>query len=507
MKSQINIFNAIILTMNFALFTQMHAQTSIGVFENQTDIGNVLLKGSVEYQTNKQEYIMIGSGTNIWFTHDAFHFLYKKMKGDFILTARVEFFGKGTEQHRKLGWMIRQNLDSTAAHVSAVIHGDGLTSLQYRKSIGSNMEEQKLSISAPDIVQLERKGNDFIMSVAHFGEPFMSEKIRLESLSDEVYIGLFLCSHNDAVLEKAIFSNVRITIPAKDDFVPYKDYIGSNIETMDVESGKRLIVSQQETSLQAPNWTRDGKFLIYNSEGKLYRFDLERRTSVLINTGFAQSNNNDHVLSFNGKMIGISDQTKDKDHNSLVYILPLEGGDPKQITVYAPSYLHGWSPDGKFLIYTGARNNEFDIYKIPISGGQEIRLTNAKGLDDGSEYSPDGNFIYFNSNRSGNMQIWRMKPDGSMQEQLTTGNLNNWFPHVSPDGKWIVFISFSKDVDPGDHPFYKHVYLQIMPAKGGVPKIIAYLYGGQGTMNTPSWSPDSRKIAFISNTQQSFQNK
>jgi len=450
---------------------------------------------------------MNGSGTNIWFNHDAFHFLYKKMKGDFILTASVEFTGKGVEQHRKLGWMIRQNLDSTAAHVSAVIHGDGLTSLQFRKAADTNMEEQKLTVSGPDIVQLERRGHDFIMSAAHFGEAFISEKISLESFSDEVFVGLFLCSHNAGVIEKATFTNVRITVPAKVDFVPYKDYIGSNIETLDVESGKRLILYKEAKSLQAPNWSKDGKYLVYNCEGKLYHFDIEKKLPVLINTGFAQGNNNDHVLSFDGKMIGISDHTRDKDHNSIVYILPVEGGDPRLVTINAPSYLHGWSPDGKFLTFTGARNNEFDIYKIPVTGGQEIRLTDAKGLDDGSEYSPDGNYIYFNSNRTGTMQIWRMKTDGSMQEQLTSGSLNNWFPHVSPDGKWVVFISFPKEVDPGDHPFYKHVYLQIMPANGGTSKIIAYVYGGQGSMNTPSWSPDSHKIAFISNTQQAGETK
>jgi TolB protein len=482
-------------------------QTSFGNFENQTDVGNVNLKGASEYQANSQEYIISGSGSNIWFDHDAFHFLYKKMKGDFILTARVEFVGKGVEQHRKVGWMIRQNLDSTSAHVSAVIHGDGLTSLQYRKTSGSNMDEQKFIITAPDIVQLERKGHDFIMSVAHFGEAFVSDKITLESFNDEVFVGIFLCSHNAAVSEKAIFSNVRITVPAKDDFVPYKDYIGSRIETLDVESGKRMDLYQEPKSLQAPNWTKDGKYLIYNSEGKLYRFDIEKKVPELINTGFAQNNNNDHVLSFDGKQIGISDHTQDKDHNSLVYVLPVKGGDPKQVTVNAPSYLHGWSPDSKFLIYTGERNNEFDIYKIPVAGGKEIRLTNAKGLDDGSEFSPDGNYIYFNSNRTGIMQIWRMKPDGSMQEQLTTGSLNNWFPHVSPDGKWLVFISFPNEVDSGDHPFYKHVYLQIMPANGGTARIIAYLYGGQGSINTPSWSPDSRRIAFVSNTQLSIQKK
>lgn len=109
-------------------------------------------------------------------------------------------------------------------------------------------------------------------------------------------------------------------------------------------------------------------------------------------------------------------------------------------------------------------------------------------------------YIDFNSSRTGRMQLWRMKPDGKDQEQVTDDEYNNWFPHISPDGKWIAFISFPKEINPADHPYYKHVYLRLMPAAGGPAKVIAYVYGGQGTMNVPSWSPDSQKIAFVSNT-------
>jgi TolB protein len=210
------------------------------------------------------------------------------------------------------------------------------------------------------------------------------------------------------------------------------------------------------------------------------------------------------VISFDGKMLAISSHSATHKGGSIGFVLPITGGEPKRITEFAPSYIHGWSPDGKYIVFTGQRNNEFDIYKINPDSGKEIRLTTAPGLDDGPEYSPDGKYIYFNSVRSGMMQIWRMKPDGSDQQQITNDSLNNWFPHISPDGKWIVFISFNPDVKPDDHPFYKHVYLRLMPASGGAPKVIAYLYGGQGTINTPSWSPDSRKIAFISNSQLFF---
>ncbi|HEY6327738.1 MAG TPA: biopolymer transporter TolR, partial [Blastocatellia bacterium] len=294
--------------------------------------------------------------------------------------------------------------------------------------------------------------------------------------------------------------DVRITVPAADNFVPYRDYIGSNLELMNVATGARTVIYRVPDSLQAPNWTRDGKTLIYNRNGRLYRFDLAAGKSEAIDTGDATNNNNDHVLSFDGKMLGISNQSKEEDNRSKVYVVPIQGGSPRKVTPLGPSYLHGWSPDGKFLVYTAQRNGEFDIYKVPVGGGMEQQLTTAKGLDDGPEYSPDGKFIYFNSNRTGKMQLWRMKPDGSNEEQITDDEYNNWFPHISPDGKWIVYISFPASVDPGDHPFYKRVYLRLMPVSGGPSRVIAYVYGGQGTINVPSWSPDSKKIAFVSNT-------
>jgi Tol biopolymer transport system component len=267
-----------------------------------------------------------------------------------------------------------------------------------------------------------------------------------------------------------------------------------------VESGRRRIVHRSSEPLQAPNWTPDDEALIYNSNGLLYRFDLDTEAIDVIDTGFADQNNNDHVLSFDGTQIGISHHPEEHDGQSIIYTLPIEGGTPTQVTPTGPSYLHGWSPDGNWLTYTGRRDGAYDIYKIPVTGGDEVRLTDAEGLDDGSEYSPDGEHIYFNSVRSGSMEIWRMRPDGSEQEQLTDDRLNNWFPHIAPDGETIVFLSYLPAVPPGDHPYYKQVYLRRMPVDGGAPEVIAYLYGGQGTINVPSWSPDSEHVAFVSNT-------
>jgi TolB protein len=366
---------------------------------------------------------------------------------------------------------------------------------------GGPTEEVRSTVTGADVIQLERKGTTFIMSVARFGELFTSEQITDLDLDDEALAGLFVCSHNAEVVEQAEFDNVRIVVPAKDDFVPYRDFLGSHLEILNVASGERRIVHSSPEPFEAPNWTPDGTALIYNDGGRLYRLDLlQKKAPVPIDTGFAVRNNNDHVLSFDGTMIAISDHTEDEQHRSIVYTLPVEGGSPRRITAQGPSYLHGWSPDGKHLVYTGQRDGDFNIYRISSEGGEETQLTRGDALDDGPEYSPDGHYIYFNSTRSGTMQLWRMRPDGSAQEQLTDDELNNWFPHVSPDGQTIAFLTFLPDVDPRAHPPYKRVYLRRMPVDGGEPTVIAYLYGGQGTINVPSWSPDSRRLAFVSNT-------
>jgi Tol biopolymer transport system component len=273
---------------------------------------------------------------------------------------------------------------------------------------------------------------------------------------------------------------------------------------MDVATGQRKIIYSIPTSIQAPNWTKDGKYLIYNSSaGILYKYALADGMISELNTGSQKSNNNDHVISFGGTKLAISNHVGDKRVSTL-YVLPITGSD-KPVQITSPdsghSYLHSWSLDGKKLIFTGQRNMQFDIWSIDIASKKETALTNSATLDDGPELSPNGQWIYFNSVRTGTMKLWRMKPDGSAQEQVTFDEYNDWFPHFSPDGKQIVFISFPKEIEPTQHPFYQKVYLRLMPARGGVPKTIAYIFGGQGTINVPSWSPDSKKIAFVSNTK------
>ncbi len=470
----------------------------IGFFDAFTDIGSPAIPGAAIYGEPGQEYSLTGSGANIWFGEDSFSYLWKKMDGDFIIQARLSFTGEGTNAHRKAGLMIRSGLDNHAAHVSCVIHGDGLTSLQYRAQDGKDMEEMTFDISGPDVIQLEKKGTRFTMSVAHFGELYQQKSVEID-LEGALQAGLFICSHDDSVTEEAIFSNVRVLGTAPDDLQPYRDYLGSLLEVMDVESGHRQVIGGAPGSWQAPNWTPDGRHLIFNADGSLYRFDLTTGDTLLLDTDFANDNNNDHAISFSGKQLAISHHAAEDQGQSVVYTLPVEGGMPTRITPHSPSYFHGWSVDDRWLVYTGGRGGVYNIYKIPVTGGEEIQLTDLETLDDGPEFSPDGKYIYFNSCRSGTMQIWRMGTDGNNPIQLTFDEYNDWFPHISPDNRWMVFISFPPEVPADDHPFYKRVYLRMMSLDEMKPRVIGYLYGGQGTINVPSWSPDSKKIAFVSN--------
>jgi Tol biopolymer transport system component len=310
-------------------------------------------------------------------------------------------------------------------------------------------------------------------------------------LHDPFYVGLGVCAHDNNALETAAFSKVELTSGPGS---PGEPRLISTLETVTIASKDRRAVYTTTNHIEAPNWTPDGASFLFNSKGRIYRIPANGGEPARIETGFAVRCNNDHGVSPDGATLVISDHTQER--HSLIYTLPIGGGTPRRITKFGPSYWHGWSPDGQTLVYCAERNGEFDIYTIPGTGGDETRLTTARGLDDGPDYSRDGRYIYFNSDRTGSMQIWRMRADGSQQESVTTDEFNNWFPHPSPDGKWLVFLSYDKEV-PG-HPENKDVSLRIMPLAGGKIEVLAKLFGGQGTINVPSWSPDSRKVAFVS---------
>ncbi len=269
--------------------------------------------------------------------------------------------------------------------------------------------------------------------------------------------------------------------------------VESRLEILTVATGAREVVWSAPAHLEAPNWSRDGKALLFNQGGRIYELPLGNRTPRLIDTGTATRCNNDHGLSPDGAWLAISHAP---ERDSLIYVVAAAGGQPRLVTPHGPSYWHGWSPDGRTLAYCARREGEYDIYTIPVEGGDERRLTTAPGLDDGPDYAPDGR-IWFNSVRTGVMKIWRMDPDGANQTQMTRNEeYADWFPHPSPDGTQVVFLSYDRSVE--GHPANKDVVLRMMPAGGGEPRVVARLVGGQGTINVPSWSPDGRRFAFVS---------
>lgn len=495
MKSLIALVTILLLNMTF-----VSAQLS-DIFKYKNDIGKPKNLGSYVYNPRDQSYLLRGSGYNIWFERDEFHFMYNKIKGDFILTANFRFEGKGANAHRKTGMMLRVTEDEDSPHISAVIHGDGLTVMQWRDFKGAPMKDPEDEVFAKgsgyEVVQIERSGKIIYMRAARKGESMEDiGSYEMSNLPDEILAGPFICSHNPDVIEQATIWNIRIDKPG---------FVASRLETMNVFDGIRMVIHEKQGKFEAPNWMPDGKKLLFNMDGSIYTIPAIGGEIVKLNTGFANRNNNDHGISFNGKLLAISHQREGlPGGGSTVYVLPLKGGNPKMVTENTPSYWHGWAPNNKEVLYVAQRNNIplYNIYRNSVKGGNEVALTDIKAGEhvDGCEYSPDGRYIWYNGSHSGKMHIWRMNADGSGRTEMTNDEYNDWFPHVSPDGKWVVFLSFPADVEPNSHPAYKRVMLRMIPSEGGRPVIIAYLTGGQGTINVPSWAPDSKHIAFVSNS-------
>ena len=278
----------------------------------------------------------------------------------------------------------------------------------------------------------------------------------------------------------------------------------SNLEIYSLDTEKRSLVLSEKAHFEAPNWSTDGSYLLINQQGQLFKIFLEDGHKELLNTANAKQCNNDHGISFNGKLLAISNndpKTSAEAGGSRIYVLPISGGTPKRVTANSPSYWHGWSPDDRWLVYTAERNGEYDIYRIGVEGGAEEQLTNFPGLQDGPEYSPDGKYIYYNSAHSGSMEIWRMDVNGKNHTQITNDQYSNWFAHPSPDGKFLVYLSYLKDQGE-NHPPLKEVALRLMDLKNKTTKTLCTFTGGQGTINVPSWSPDSKHFAFVSYEQE-----
>ncbi len=502
---------AILAILSISCFPASFAETQsqqLGIFDSHSDIGVVLHPGSADYEAASATYTLTASGANMWFAEDDFHFVWKKVSGDVFLSADIAFSSDTGNEHRKAVLMIRQSLDAGSPAVDVARHGNGLTSMQFRLTPGGADHEVEFNTVAPQRVRLEKRG-DYFYAFATGPKSDQDGKLQPTgasiklALTGDFYIGIGVCAHDKDATTTAVFHNVKLASLSAS---AAKPILWSTLETVPIASTDRRVVYAAQQHFEAPNWSRDGSFFLFNQDGGIWKLpapagaypDGTTAIPARINTGSQVKCNNDHGLSPDGLTLAISDSTT--LGKSLVYTVPLAGGTPKQITSTAPSYWHGWSPDGQTIAFTGQRTVDgkldFDIYSISVNGGEEHRLTTAPGLDDGPEFSPDGQWIYFNSERTGHMQIWRMHPDGTQQEHFISSETNDWFPHISPDGKSMVYISFEAGVT--GHPPDKDVQLQVLSLADKKTKVLAALYGGQGTINVPSWSPDSTKVAFVS---------
>jgi TolB protein len=485
------------------LAAALSAAAQTGIFESSTDVGGTPVKGKVEFNPSSGEYSVTGGGENIWGTVDAFHYVWKKLSGDVAMTADVHFIGAGTVAHRKAALMIRQSLDPGSAYADVALHGDGLTSLQYRPAAGAETLEMRSDLKAPVRIRIERRGDRFTMFAGSPGEDLKPVGPVTVALRDPVYVGLAVSSHKGDIVETAVFSNVKIE-PLQSQ-APQRRY-RSKISIYDLKTKAVHTVYQADEVFEAPNWSHDGKFLLSNSRGKLFRIPVEGNGQPeALNIDSSLRCNNDHDFSPDGKAIAISCSAP-SSRQSQVYTVAADGSNLKQVVSKAPSYFHGWSPDGKYLAFVGQRNGHFNLFRVPVGGGDEERLTSKPAYDDGPDYSPDGKWIYFNSNRSGGWDIWRMPaagagPDDAKAEQVTNDESEDWFPHPSPNGKWLLMFSFPKGT-AGHNDRLDGVALRLMPMPGkklkpAHPQVLTTFFGGQGTINVNSWSPDSKRFAFV----------
>ncbi|HTU47626.1 MAG TPA: hypothetical protein VMF91_21365 [Bryobacteraceae bacterium] len=488
---------------SFPLAAVLIGAAALGVFDNHADIGITPKPGSAEFNSATSDYQVTGGGANIWAKTDAFQFVYRRISGDVTLTADVRFLGQGVEAHRKAALMIRQSLEPDSAYADVALHGNGLTSLQYRPAAGADTQEMRSEIEAPSRIRIERHGNQFTIAVGSANNLKATGPVTV-ALQNPVYVGLAVCSHNANVLETAVFSGVSVEpATASQQEPPIKR---SYISVYDLASKSVKVIYTADKLIEAPTWSPDGKYLLVNTGGDLWNLPAAGGASAQlekIDLGAINKCNNDKGYSPDGKLIAFSSSAQAP--GSQVYTVASAGGTAKLIVPETPSYFHGFSPDGHWMAIVAQRNHNFDLFRVPTEGGEQQRLTVNPGYDDGPDYSPDGKWICFNSDRSGSWDIWRMLADGAgpndeKAQQVTSDELEDWFPHCSPDGKWLVFLTFPKGTT--GHNGHTQVQLRMIPLPGDhiehtTPQVLTTFFGGQGSINVNSWAPDSSKFAFV----------
>jgi len=476
-----------------------HQAGGLGIFEGEADVGQVHPAGTASFDAGSGVYTIASSGANLWSTTDGFHLVWKKVSGDLSLTADVALApaSQKSNPHRKALLMFRQTLDPGSLYADVAVHGSGETALQYRRNQGDTTQDIAFDLGAPKTVRLEKRGDTITLFVSMQGEPLhqtgASIKLRL---AEPFYAGLGVCAHQDGAMERATFSHVGLkALTAPQSPAPMALY--STLQTIAIDNNARMayVIVTGKGKMEAPNWSRDGKTLIFNRDGRLWSVPVAGGEPSAIDIGNATDCTGSHGLSPDGKWLAMTCVTPDRPGRR-IYIVPSSGGEPRMVTAKPNSYFHSWSPDGETILFTRPSNGSLNIYAIPAEGGDEKALTTGTGTSDDPDYSPDGKYIYFNSDRAGGMEIFRMRPDGTQPEQVTSDDRRNWTAHPSPDGKAVLILSYASDVT--GHPANKDVTLRILDVPTGKVRDLVEIVGGSGTDNVPNWAPDGAHCAFVS---------
>ncbi len=476
---------------------------ALGLFEGQSDVGSAAPPGTGAYDSRTDVYTLTSAGANTWYRVDAFHYVWKRVTGDFALTAQIAFpphrYAHEPNPHRKGILMFRESLDPGSTYAAVAEHGSGMTALQYRDERGANTQDIELNIEAPQTVRIERRGATFTMLLSMKGEPLhpVGASIALH-LSDPLYVGLGALSHDGATTDEVEFSRVTLRplapVSGAVRRVPY-----STLQTIQTEDEFRraMLVRAVPAYVQSPNWAPDGRSLYVQEAGHIERIPYLTPPAggppQVIETGSLVDCSGNFGLSPDGKSLAVS--CAEREHGPhQVYLLAARGhGAIRQVTTgTASSFFHAWSPDSRRIAFTRGSAGRADIFTIAARGGAEVRLTRDT-VNDAPDYSPDGKFIYFDSSRSGSTQIWRMAPDGSGAEQLTDDAHCNSSPHMSPDGKTVAFLrqppGCSLDMGPAS--------IELLSTGDGLIRELVSFQGNRGSLSMYGWG-DADHLAFVS---------